>query len=164
MLARRTIFYGRSLTRSLYRKASIFSDQAQVDACASLGGDQEGQRLQLCSHGNRILTSTQYAEQYAQDVNQKVNRFELFPKVPPPDLDRVFLMYPNQLGMMGMRHFLRDTDALDLVPSAGCFDQYFPREIDTKGVGRDGTNGQTWRANLINNLVVHKYYNPRKEC
>jgi hypothetical protein len=149
---------------SVQRKASIFNDQAQVDECASLGGDQKGQRLVLLSHGNRLLTSTQYAAQLIQDHHQNVNRYQICPEVPPPDADKVFLMYPNMLGMMNMRGFHPDTAALDLVPSAGWFDQYFPKSIDAK-VASDTPPRLSRRrmANSINNLVVRSDYNPRAE-
>lgn len=149
---------------SVQRKASIFNDQAQVDECASLGGDQKGQRFVLLSHGNRLLTSTQYAAQVVQDHHQNVNRYTMHLGVPPPDADKVFLMYPNMLGMMNMRDFHPDTAALDLVPSAGWFDQYFPKGIDAK-VASDTPQRLSRRrmANSINNLVVRSDYNPRAE-
>jgi hypothetical protein len=88
----------------------------------------------------------------------------MHPGVPPPDADKVFLMYPNMLGMMNMRDFHPDTAALDLVPSAGWFDQYFPKGIDAK-VASDTPPRLSRRrmANSINNLVVRSDYNPRAE-
>lgn len=149
---------------SVQRKASIFNDQAQVDECASLGGDQKGQRLVLLSHGNRMLTSTKYAAQVLQDDHQNVDRYKMYPEVPPPDADKVFLMYPNMLGMMNMRGIHRDTAALDLVPSPGWFDQYFPKGIDAKLVSDTPPRlSRTRMANSINNLVVRSDYNPRAE-
>jgi hypothetical protein len=78
-----------------------------------------------------MMTWEAYAAQYMQDLDQNVNRAQLFPDAIPPNADKFFNLYPNA-GREFMKDFHKDTAAIDHIPWAGQPSQYLPRSIDTE--------------------------------
>jgi hypothetical protein len=114
-----------------HRKATIFLKHHECDTRASVGGEIPGPRLIVISHGNRTMTWEAYAAQYKQDLDQDVNRAQLFPDEIPLNVDKFFNLYPNT-GRYFMGNFHKDTAAIDHIPGAGQLSQYLPRSIDTE--------------------------------
>ncbi|KAE9370257.1 hypothetical protein N431DRAFT_559470 [Stipitochalara longipes BDJ] len=112
-------------------KASVYLDFEAADTKASMGGDSKEPRKTLMSHANRKLTHQENWAQVQKDEEMGINRFELFPAVPHPGADKVFLMYPNHLGETGIGNMHHDKDALEKIPTPGYLWQYIPRQIDT---------------------------------